>query len=134
VSVSRVRVPSSAESPAGAGDQVAGLLEVLAQVPDPRRKRGRRYGPVFVLAVAAVCALARARTFREAGGQAADLPQEVLARLGGRPHPLHRRIIAPSQKRIRTLLQALDADALDAMIGGWLAGWLAGCASRRPAA
>jgi predicted transposase YbfD/YdcC len=100
---------------------VPGLLEVLAQVTDPRRPRGRRYSLVFVLAVAAVCALAGAKSFREAGDQAADLPQEVLARLGGRPHPLRGRITAPSEKRIRTLLQALDAAALDMLVGGWLA-------------
>lgn len=118
--VSHARVPSSADS-ACTGDQALGLLEVLAQVPDPRRRRGRRYSLVFVLAVAAVCALAGARNFREAGDQAADLPQEVLAALGGRPHPLRRMIIAPSEKRLRTLLQALDAAALDLLIGGWLA-------------
>jgi hypothetical protein len=103
---------------APAGERVPGLAEVLAQLPDPRRRRGRRYSLVFVLAVATVCALAGARNFREAGDQAADLPQEVLARLGGRPHPLRRRIIAPSEKRIRTLLQALDAAALDMLTGG----------------
>jgi predicted transposase YbfD/YdcC len=111
--VSHARVSSSAVSPAG-------LLEVLAQVPDPRRRRGRRFPLVFVLAVTAVCALAGARSFREAGDMAADLPQEVLAALGGVPHPLRRKIIAPSEKRIRTLLQALDAAALDLLIGGWL--------------
>jgi predicted transposase YbfD/YdcC len=73
-----------------------------------------------VLAVAVVCVLAGAKNFREIGDQAADLPQDLLAALGGRPHPLWRRIIAPSEKRIRTLLQALDAAALDAAIGGWL--------------
>src|ERR1700689_4121103 len=121
MSVLHARVPSSAGSAASEGERVPGLLEVLAQVPDPRRRRGRRYGLVFVLAVATVCALAGARNFREAGDQAADLPQEVLARLGGRPHPLRRRIAAPSEKRIRTLLQALNAAALDVLIGGWLA-------------
>jgi predicted transposase YbfD/YdcC len=119
--VSHALITSSADSPACAGNQVPGLLEVLAQVPDPRRKRGRRYSLVFVLAVAAVCALAGAKNFREAGDQAADLPQEVLAALGGRPHPLRRVIIAPSEKRLRTLLQALDAAALDLLIGGWVA-------------
>jgi hypothetical protein len=54
--------------PAGTG--VPGLLEVLAQVPVPRRKRGRRFRLVFVLAVAAVCTLAGARGFRELGDQA----------------------------------------------------------------
>jgi hypothetical protein len=76
---------------------------------------------VFVRAVAAVCALAGAKNFRETGDQAADLPQEVLAALGGKPHPLRRVIMAPSEKRIRALLQALDAAALDLLIGGWLA-------------
>jgi predicted transposase YbfD/YdcC len=101
-------------------EQAPGLLGVLARVRDPRRRRGRRFALVFVLAVAVVCVLAGAKNFREIGDQAADLPQDLLAALGGRPHPLWRRIIAPSEKRIRTLLQALDAAALDAAIGGWL--------------
>ena len=41
-------------------------------------------------------------------------------RSAGAPHPLRRKIAAPSEKRIRTLLQGLDADALDVVIGGWL--------------
>ena len=52
---------------------------------------------MFVLAVAAACTLAGARTFREVGDQAADLPQNVLRELGGRPHPLLRKITAPSE-------------------------------------
>ena len=44
--------------------KVPGLLEMLAQVPDLRKRRGRRYELVFVLAVAACCALAGAKTFR----------------------------------------------------------------------
>ncbi len=96
------------------------MLEVLARVPDPRKRRGRRYLLVFVLAVAVACALAGARTFREVGDHAADLPQEVLRRLGGRPHPLLRRIIAPSETRIRTLVHAISAETLDEVIGGWL--------------
>jgi predicted transposase YbfD/YdcC len=103
-----------------AGREVPGLLEVLARVPDPRRRRGRRYDLVFLLAVAAASALAGARNFREAGDHAADLPQEVLRRLGGRPHPLLRRIIAPSETRIRTLVHAIGAAPLDEVIGGWL--------------
>lgn len=103
----------------GAG-KVPGLLAVLALVPDPRKLRGRRYPLVFVLAVAAACALAGAKTFREIGDQAADLPQHVLRDLGGRPHPLLRRIIAPSETRIRTLVHAIDAAVLDEVIGGWL--------------
>jgi predicted transposase YbfD/YdcC len=100
--------------------EVAGLLEVLAQVPDPRRRRGRRFSLVFVLAVAVACVLAGAASFREIGDHAADLPQEVLARLGGRRHALRGRITAPSEKRIRTLIQGLDARELDKVTGAWL--------------
>ncbi len=103
----------------GAG-RVPGLLTVLALVPDPRRPRGRRYVLVFVLAVAAACTLAGARTFREIGDQAADLPQSVLRDLGGRLHPLRRKVIAPSETRIRTLLHLIDTEVLDEIIGAWL--------------
>ena len=66
------------------------------------------------------CAPAGAKNFREIGDQAADLPQEVLRRLGGTPRPLRGKIIAPSEKRIRTLVHAIGADALDDLTGGWL--------------
>ena len=105
----------------GAG-KVPGLLAVLALVPDPRRPRGRRFPLVFVLAVAAACTLAGARTFREIGDQAADLSQKVLRDLGGKPHPLRRKVIAPGETRIRTLLHLIDTEILDEIPGGWLRG------------
>jgi predicted transposase YbfD/YdcC len=104
----------------GGAGTVPGLLTVQALVPDPRRLQGRRFSLVFVLAVAAACTLAGARTFREVGDQAADLPQEVLRALGGRAHPLRRKIIAPSETRIRTLVHAVSAEVLDEVTGGWL--------------
>jgi len=118
--VSHARATAVTSTDEDACGDVPGLLEVLARVPDPRKRRGRRYPLVFVLAVAVACVLAEAKSFREIGDQAADLPQEVLGRLGGRPHPLLRRIIAPSEKRIRTLVHAIGADLLDELIGGWL--------------
>jgi hypothetical protein len=103
----------------GAG-KVPGLLSVLALVPDPRKPCGCRYCLVFVLAVAAACTLAGAKTFREIGDQAADLPQNVLANLGGKRRPLRRKIPAPSETRIRTSLHLIDTAVLDEIIGGWL--------------
>jgi hypothetical protein len=67
----------------------------------------------------ACCACWRWSRTRGSGG-AADLPQDVLLQLGGRPHPLRREIIAPSETRIRTLVHATDAEVLDEVIGGWL--------------
>jgi predicted transposase YbfD/YdcC len=118
--VSHAPVPSRALDATVGQERVPGLLEVLAQVADPRKRRGRRFSLAFTLAVALVCVLAGARSFREIGDQAADLPQGMLAELGGVPCPLRRRIPVPSEKRIRTLLQDLDGDALDVVIGGWL--------------
>jgi predicted transposase YbfD/YdcC len=103
----------------GAG-KVPGLLTVLTLVPDPRKPRGRRFPLVFVLAVAAACTLAGAKTFREIGDHAADLPQNVLRDLSGKPHPLRRKIIAPSETRIRTLLHLISTEILDQVIGSWL--------------
>ena len=51
--------------------QIPGLLDLLARVPDPRKRRGRRFGLVFVLAVAVVAVLAGAANFREIGDQEA---------------------------------------------------------------
>jgi predicted transposase YbfD/YdcC len=115
-------VTGTDETAGQASAEVPGMLEVLALVPDTRKRRGRRFALVFILAVAVACVLAQAKSFREIGDHAADLPQEVLARLGGTPHPLLRRIVAPSEKRIRTLIQELDAEKLDQVIGGWLRG------------
>src|SRR5437879_13778576 len=91
-------------------------------MPDPRRRRGRRFGLVFVLAVAVVAVLAGATNFREIGDQAADLSQRLLEHLGGRRHPLKGAIVTPSEKRIRTLIQQIDATMLDEVVGGWLWG------------
>jgi DDE family transposase len=118
--VSHAPVSSRALNAAPGHERGPGLLEVLAQVADPRKRRGRRFTLAFTLAVAVACVLAGARSFREIGDQAADLPQDMLAELGGVPCPLRRRIPVPSEKRIRTLLQDLDGDALDVTIGGWL--------------
>ena len=120
MSVSHAAVSTVTSADEEPSDELPGLLQVLAQVPDPRRRRGKRYLLVFVLAVAVACTLAGARNFREIGDHAADLPQGLLGRLGGRPHPLLRPIIAPSEKRIRTLLQQIDAAKLDEVTGCWL--------------
>jgi DDE_Tnp_1-associated len=100
--------------------KVRGLLEMLAQVPDLRKRRGRRHELMFALAVAACCALAGAKTYRESGDKAADLPQDVLAASAAASTPLKRAIIAPSEKRIRTPIQAINAERLGQTIGGGL--------------
>ena len=102
---------------------VPGLRTALAQVVDPRKRRGVRHGLVVVI-TAAVCAVAAgARSFVAAAEWVADLPAEVAAVLG-----TDRR--CPSESAIRRLIGNLDADRFDAVIGAFVQGL---CASVAPA-
>ena len=50
--VSHAAMSASASSPVPAGGaRVPGLLEVLARVPDPRQRRGRRFELVKVITI-----------------------------------------------------------------------------------
>jgi predicted transposase YbfD/YdcC len=128
-----VPAPSSL-SIAAVADQVEGLplpdpvavvpdlRLALAEVGDPRKRRGVRHGLVVVL-TAAVCAVASgARSFVAIAEWVADLPADVAAALG-----VDRR--CPSESTIRRLLARVDADRFDAAIGLFLQGW---CASGTP--
>jgi len=119
-------VPASASSSiAAVADQVEALdrpdpvalapdlRQVLAGVVDPRKRRGVRHGLVVVL-TAAVCAVAAgARSLVAIAEWVADLPDEAAAAL-----EVDRR--CPSESTIRRLLGRVDADRLDAALGGFV--------------
>jgi DDE_Tnp_1-associated len=65
-----------------APDQRPSLLDHLAQLADPRHRRGRRHGLGTVLAVAVCAVLAGARSLAAIGEWASDAPCQVLAVLG----------------------------------------------------
>jgi predicted transposase YbfD/YdcC len=92
-----------------------GLLNLLAQVADPRKRRGVRHTATSVIAVALAATLAGARSFAAIAEWAADAPVEALARVGVRLRP-------PSEATIRRLLTRLPADTFDAVVGAWM--WL----------
>jgi hypothetical protein len=69
----------SGDGPAGAVP--GGLLEALAQVPDPRDPRGMRYDLVPVLAVAVCATLAGARSFAAIAEWAVGAGPELRAGL-----------------------------------------------------
>jgi hypothetical protein len=74
-----------------------------------------------VLAVAVAATLAGARSLAAIGEWAADAPGQVLAALGVRRDPL-RRVWRPlGEATVRRVLARVDADALDQVIGAWLA-------------
>jgi predicted transposase YbfD/YdcC len=69
--------------------------------------------------VAAV--LAGAKSLAAIGEWAADAPQPVLAALGVRRDPLRGAYQPPGEATVRRVLARVDPDALDLVIGRWLA-------------
>jgi predicted transposase YbfD/YdcC len=101
--------------------QCASLAEHLAGVPDPRDRRGVRHSLTSLLLAAVAAVLAGARSFTAIGEWAADAPPAVLAALGVRYDPLARVFRPPDEATFRRVLEAVDAAALDATVGSWLA-------------
>ena len=98
------------------------LVARLSNVPDLRRRRGLRHPLVVVLALAACATLVVGGDSVTAIWQwAARASQDKLARLGARRHPWTGRFLVPSERTFRRVLGKLDADALDAALGGWAA-------------
>ncbi|CNG18738.1 transposase for IS2404 [Mycobacterium tuberculosis] len=89
------------------------LLDLLAQVPDPRRRRGRRHTLVGVLAVGLAAVVAGSRSFAAIGQWAADAGTEVPDALGATRG-------AADESTFRRLFAVVDADRLDAILGAWL--------------
>jgi predicted transposase YbfD/YdcC len=119
------RIPTAAQQldapVALAPAQCRDLLGYLAQITDPRQRRGRRHALGVVLAVAVAAVLAGAKSLAAIGEWVADAPGPVLAALGVRRDPLRRVWRPPAEATIRRVLARVDPDALDQVIGRWLA-------------
>jgi hypothetical protein len=102
-------------------EEVPGLLERLAEAPDPRDPRGVRHLLAVVLALTACAVLAGATSLPAVGEWIADAPRHVLERVGARPDPLLPRRSLPAETTDRRLLARIDGDALDRAVGGRLA-------------
>src|ERR1700733_15088224 len=63
------------------------LLDLLGQVPDPRKRRGRRHSLASLLAVGIAAVIAGSKSFSAIGQWAADAGPEVLAVLGAARGP-----------------------------------------------
>ena len=107
-------------SNANLGDD-GGLVWRFEQLKDHRKKRGIRHGAASILAVAACAVLSGSRSLLAIGEWAADLPQDLLRRLGCRRHPETGVYIPPSEPTIRRHLQKIDADEFDRAINEWIA-------------
>jgi DDE_Tnp_1-associated len=89
------------------------LLDLLAQVPDPRQRRGRRHALAGLLAVGIAAVIAGSRSFAAIGQWAADAGPEALAVLGATRGPAE-------ESTFRRAFALASADALDRVLGAWL--------------
>jgi hypothetical protein len=96
------------------------LLAYLATIPDPRGALGRRHPLVAILALAAAAVLTGARSFAAIAEWATDAPQPVRAALGARRDATDHWTV-PAEATMRRALGRLDANALAAAVGAWLA-------------
>src|SRR5262252_3166350 len=113
--------------------QCPGLAGPLTQVPDPRDPRGVRHTLTSLLLAAVAAVLAGARSFTAIGEWAADAPPRVLAALGVRYDPLAGCFRPPDEATFRRVLETVDAVALEAAVGSWLAARLQATRSPSPA-
>ena len=93
-----------------ATEEQPGLLGVLAQVADPRHRRGVRYRLAVILGLALCAVVAGARSFTAIAEWAADADEQTLRLLGVTG-------VVPSESTFRRALQRLDADAFDDLAG-----------------
>jgi len=89
------------------------LLDLLAQVPDPRKKRGRRHPLAGLLAVGIAAVIAGSRSFAAIGQWAADAGPEALAALGAARGPAE-------ESTFRRTFTLVSGDVLDRVLGAWL--------------
>ena len=89
------------------------LLDLLAQVPDPRKRRGRRHPLAGLLAVGIAAVIAGSRSFTAVGQWAGDAGPDVLAALGADRGPAE-------ESTYRRAFAQLSADVLDQALGTWL--------------
>ena len=89
------------------------LLDLLAQVPDTRKMRGRRHPLAGLLAVGIAAVTAGSRSFAAIGQWAADAGPEVLAALGAVRGPAE-------ESTFRRTFAQLSPDTLDQVLGAWL--------------
>jgi hypothetical protein len=89
------------------------LVDLLAQVPDPRKRRGRRHALAGLLATGIAAVIAGSRSFAAIGQWAADAGPEVLAVLGATRGPAE-------ESTFRRAFALVSADVLDRVLGAWL--------------
>lgn len=98
-------------------DQMRSLPDFFADIPDPRRKQGRRHSLSTILAIAAGAVLCGMEGYKAISGWAQDLGPKARERFGCRRRQGVRQV--PSRTTFRETLIRVDPDRLDLALQGW---------------
>ncbi len=98
---------------------IPGLMQALAQVPDPRSRLGRRFALPTLVMLGLIAVLGGARSFAAIAQHGTQLPDQVLQAVGVRRRRGHHRL--PVASTLQRVFYRLDADQLDAALGRWIA-------------
>lgn len=88
------------------------IVDLLTQVPDPRRARGKRHRLPTILALSVAAMVAGATSLAAIAAYAHDVGADLLARLG-----LDTKV--PSEPTIRRVIEALDQAMFARICGAW---------------
>jgi predicted transposase YbfD/YdcC len=102
-------------------EQMRELPECFKQIPDPRRRQGRRHRLHVVLGIAAGATLCGMRTYKALSDWADALGQEARRRFGCRREK--GRYVVPSESVIRDCLVRVDPGTLDRALNTWNQTW-----------
>ncbi len=91
------------------------LLEVLAQIPDPRSRRGRRHPLSAILALAVLAMLTGAKSYQAIAQFGRDKGPPLAHALG------FTRGKTPTKSTLSVLFRCLDVQAFEAALSRWIA-------------
>lgn len=98
-------------------ETMCSLPEFFAEIPDPRRRQGRRHPLPAVLAIATAATLCGMRGYKAIAEWAEDLGQKARARFRCRYRDGHYQV--PSESIIRDVLIRVDPAFLDRALQHW---------------
>jgi hypothetical protein len=96
------------------------LHKALLKIPDCRMARGIRHNKLAILSIAVCATLCGASGFDAIAQWGQACSQKMRKRLRCRKNPRTGLYDAPSEPAIRRFIQALDAQAVDKAVSGWV--------------
>jgi hypothetical protein len=90
------------------------LMEALAQIPDPRKRKGRRHPLSAILSLAVLAMLSGAKSYRAISQFGRDKGLALAHALG------FRRKKTPAVSTLSELFGSLDGPAFEAALAGWI--------------